>query len=126
MLPHDLALVPRPSFLGAHHPARDWLYIRFTPSYRDMEQLLAERRLDLSYETIRRWVLKFGPLLARRLRQRRPRPGERLLAPRRDGGAGRWQADVPVACCRRLGASRHRRRPRPFHARFRRPRLVLG
>ena len=53
-----------------------WLYIRFTLSYRDVEELLAERGLDLSYETIRRWVLKFGPLLARRLRQRRPRPGD--------------------------------------------------
>ena len=40
-----------------------------------MEELLAERELDLSYETIRRWALKFGPLLARRQRQRRPRPG---------------------------------------------------
>ena len=54
-----------------------WLYLRFTLSYRDVEELLAERGLDLSYETIRRWVLKFGPLLARRLRQRRPRPGDR-------------------------------------------------
>src|SRR5205823_9187764 len=54
-----------------------WLYIRFTLSYRDVEELLAERGLDLSYETIRRWVLKFGPLLARRLRPRRPRPGDR-------------------------------------------------
>src|SRR5918994_4879259 len=54
-----------------------WLYLRFTLSYRDAEELLAERGLDLSYETIRRWVLKFGPLLARRLRQRRPRPGDR-------------------------------------------------
>jgi len=53
-----------------------WLYIRFTLSYRDVEELLAERGLDVSYETIRRWVLKFGPLLARRLRQRRPRPGD--------------------------------------------------
>jgi len=53
-----------------------WLYIRFTLSYRDVEELLAERGLDLSYETIRRWVLKLGPLLARRLRQRRPRPGD--------------------------------------------------
>ena len=53
------------------------LYIRFTLSYRDVEELLAERGLDLSYETIRRCVLKFGPLLARRLRQRRPRPGDR-------------------------------------------------
>src|ERR1044071_9657441 len=54
-----------------------WLYIRFALSYRDVEELLAERGLDLSYETIRRWVLKFGPLLARGLRQRRPRPGDR-------------------------------------------------
>src|ERR671928_1753413 len=54
-----------------------WLYLRFTLSYRDVEELLAERGLDLSYETIRRWVLKFGPLFARRLRQRRPRPGDR-------------------------------------------------
>src|SRR4051812_35928505 len=54
-----------------------WLYLRFTLSYRDVEELLAERRLDRSDETVRRWVLKFGPLLARRLRQRRPRPGDR-------------------------------------------------
>jgi len=54
-----------------------WLYLRFTFSYRDVEELLAERGLDLSYETVRRRVLKFGALLARRLRQRRPRPGDR-------------------------------------------------
>jgi len=40
-----------------------WLYVRFTLSYRDVEDLLAERGLDVSYETVRRWVLKFGPLL---------------------------------------------------------------
>jgi len=38
-----------------------WLYLRFTLSYRDVEELLAERGLDISYETVRRWVLKFGP-----------------------------------------------------------------
>ena len=37
-----------------------WLYCRFTLSYRDVEDLLAERGLDISYETVRRWVLKFG------------------------------------------------------------------
>ena len=37
-----------------------WLYVRFTLSYRDVEDLLAERGLDVSYETVRRWVLKFG------------------------------------------------------------------
>jgi putative transposase len=51
-----------------------WLYIRFTLSYRDVEDLLSERGLDISYETVRRWVLKFGPLFARELRRRRPRP----------------------------------------------------
>jgi putative transposase len=42
-----------------------------------VEELLAERGLDISYETVRCWVLKFGPLIARRLRQRRPRPSKR-------------------------------------------------
>jgi transposase-like protein len=54
-----------------------WLYVRFTLSYRDVEDLLAERGLDISYETVRRWVLKFGPSFARELRHRRPRPTAR-------------------------------------------------
>ena len=54
-----------------------WLYVRFTLSYRDVEDLLAERGVDISYETVRRWVLKFGPLFARELRRRRPRPTAR-------------------------------------------------
>src|SRR4029077_18101605 len=54
-----------------------WVYVRFTLSYRDVEDLLAERGLDVSYETVRRWVLKFGPLFARELRRRRPRPTSR-------------------------------------------------
>src|SRR5271157_3841764 len=41
-----------------------WLNVRFTLSYRDVEDLLAERGLGVSYETVRRWVLKFGPLFA--------------------------------------------------------------
>src|SRR6266404_4028281 len=51
-----------------------WLYLRFTLSYRDVEELLAERGLEISYETVRRWVLKFGPGIARKLRRCRPRP----------------------------------------------------
>src|SRR5258708_31007655 len=54
-----------------------WLYLRFTLSYRDVEDLLAERGLEVSYETVRRWVLKFGLLFARELRRRRPRPTPR-------------------------------------------------
>ena len=45
-----------------------WLYLRFTLSYRDVEDLLAERGLDICYETVRSWVLKFGPVIARRAR----------------------------------------------------------
>src|SRR3981189_2653445 len=54
-----------------------WLYLRFTLSYRDVEELLAERGLEVSHETVRRWVLKFGSRIARRLRRSRPRPTDR-------------------------------------------------
>ena len=54
-----------------------WLYLRFTLSYRDVEELLADRGLDISYETVRYWVLKFGPVIARRLRRCRPRTSNR-------------------------------------------------
>ncbi len=51
-----------------------WLYTRFNLSLRDVEELLAERGVQVSYETIRRWVMKFGPEVARRLSCDRPRP----------------------------------------------------
>src|SRR5580692_2586262 len=54
-----------------------WLYLRSTLSYRDVEDLLGERGLDISYETVRSWVLKFGPVIARRLRRCGPRPSDR-------------------------------------------------
>ena len=54
-----------------------WLYLRFTLSYRDVEDLLAERGLELSNESIRRWVLKFGSAIARNLRSARPKPHDR-------------------------------------------------
>ncbi len=54
-----------------------WLYFRFPLSYRDIEDLVAERGIDLSYETVRRWALKFGQAYARRLRTTRPRPDVR-------------------------------------------------
>ena len=49
------------------------LYCRFTLSFRDVEELLAERGIEVSYETIRRWVARFGHQIARRLRRSRPR-----------------------------------------------------
>jgi transposase-like protein len=51
-----------------------WLYLRFKLSYRDVEELHAGRGLEVSYETIRRRVLKFGLGIARNLRRLRPRP----------------------------------------------------
>ncbi len=47
-----------------------WLYHRFNQSCRDVEDLLAERGVSVSYETIRLWCIKFGTLYARRLKQR--------------------------------------------------------
>ena len=51
-----------------------WLYLRFTLSLRDVEDLLAERGITVSYESIRRWISHFGPLIAADLRKRRPPP----------------------------------------------------
>ena len=51
-----------------------WLYLRFALSFRDVEDLLAERGIAISYETIRRWVNHFGPIIAAELRKRRPKP----------------------------------------------------
>jgi putative transposase len=51
-----------------------WLYFRFPLSFRDVEEMLAERGIDVSYETIRRWVLKFGPAIAANIRSRRVQP----------------------------------------------------
>ena len=53
-----------------------WLYLRFTLSYRDVEELLAERGISVAYESVRRWVIKFGPVFARNLRRLRPRVGQ--------------------------------------------------
>jgi transposase-like protein len=55
-----------------------WLYARFMLSFRDVEDLLSERGIDVSNETIRRWFLKFGRLIAVNLRCNRPRASARL------------------------------------------------
>ena len=50
-----------------------WLYFRFTMSLRDVEDLLAERGIDVTYETVRCWSDKFGPAIASNIRRRRHR-----------------------------------------------------
>jgi putative transposase len=54
-----------------------WLYFRFSLSYRDVEEMLAERGVILTYETVRQWCLKFGQTFANELRRQRPRPGDK-------------------------------------------------
>ena len=61
-----------------------WLYFRFTLSIRDVEELLAQRGIQVSRETVRCWVNKFGPLIAANLRRRRMAP------------TGRWHLDEMV------------------------------
>src|ERR1022692_4040280 len=61
-----------------------WLYFRFTLSIRDVEELLAQRGIEVSREAIRCWVIKFGPLIAANLRRRRCAP------------TGRWHLDEMV------------------------------
>ena len=61
-----------------------WLYFRFTLSLRDVEELLAQRGIEVSREAVRCWVIKFGPLIAANLRRRRSPP------------TGRWHLDEMV------------------------------
>ena len=54
-----------------------WLYYRFSLSYRDVEDLLAERGIVVTYETVRQWCLKFGQQYATQLRRHRPKTGDK-------------------------------------------------
>ena len=51
-----------------------WLYYRFPLSLRLVKEMLLERGIPVSYETVRRWGIKFGPSYARRLHRKQPRP----------------------------------------------------
>jgi hypothetical protein len=96
MLPISYAGHQFPSVISRHGV---WLYLRFTLSYRDVEDLLAERGLDVSSETIRRWVLKVGPDKAAALRLIRKLLKKQGFAPPR----GDRQATI---ICRRLCRTR--------------------
>src|SRR6266542_3474425 len=54
-----------------------WLYFRFHLSFRDVQDLLAERGVIVSHEAIRQWCTKFGAVFASGLRRRRARPGDK-------------------------------------------------
>ena len=53
-----------------------WLFHRFTLSFRDIEDLMAERGIIVSYEAIRLWCIRFGPTYTRRLRKKQHRFGD--------------------------------------------------
>ena len=70
-----------PSYRGYRFPPEIishavWLYHRFCLSFRDVEDLLAQRSIAVSYEAIRLWCIKFGPEYARRLKRRQGRLGD--------------------------------------------------
>src|SRR5271170_5694027 len=79
-----------------------WLYVRFTLSFRDVEDLLAERGILVSYETVCRWVSHFGPKIAADLCRRRSKPHTIWHL---DEVYHRWSLGLPLACCRRRGRS---------------------
>ena len=54
-----------------------WLYYRFPLSYRDVQDLLCERGIDVTHEAIRQWCLKFGQDYANQLKRRRAQPGDK-------------------------------------------------
>ena len=70
------------SYKGHRYPAEIinhcvWLYFRFPLSFREVEEMMLERGVVVSYETIRRWCAKFGQSYANALRRRRARPGDK-------------------------------------------------
>ena len=74
--------LPKPLYYRHRFPAEIishcvWLYFRFALSYRDVEEMMAERSIVVTYETIRDWCQKFGGTYAKRLRSRASRPGDR-------------------------------------------------
>ena len=50
-------------------------YLRYSLSYRDLEEMMAERGLSLDHSTIARWVLRYAPELSKRIRRHLRRPG---------------------------------------------------
>jgi putative transposase len=75
--PHPTSLYKRHRFPAEIISHGVWLYFRFCLSYRDVEQLMAERGVILTYEAVRYWCRKFGQMYANQLRCRRPTPGDK-------------------------------------------------
>src|SRR5512135_3007823 len=93
---------PSPDYKGYRFPSEMirhavWLYFRFSLSFRDVEELLAQRGIVVTDETVRQWCLKFGQSSANELRRRRPRCGDKwymdeMVLPIRGKKHSLWRA----------------------------------
>ena len=70
--------------------------LRYKLSFRDVAEMLLQRGIETTHETIRTWEFRFAPLLAEQLRAKR-RPRRSLLVPRRDLREGRWALVLPLS-----------------------------
>src|SRR6266567_8396996 len=94
---------PPPDYKGYRFPPEIishavWLYFRFSLSFRDVEELLAQRRIVVTYETVRQWCLKFGQTYANEVRRRRPRCGDTWHQDARLSHHS-WREALSVASC---------------------------
>ncbi len=102
----ETTVVKAPPLPAAVIPQAVWLYFRFSLSLRDVEELMAARGIDVSYETIRCWTSKFGPQIARRPKKLRP-----PLHPA--GTWTRWVVPAEASGCSCGAPSTRKARSRP-------------
>src|SRR5438477_420325 len=101
---------PPPDYKGYRFPPviighAVWLYFRFSLSFRDVEELLAQRGIVVTYETVRQWCLTFGQTYANELRRRHPCCGDK------------WYLDeVVLTISGHFQPRRHRLSARDYHA----------
>jgi hypothetical protein len=91
-----------PSYVGFRFPVEIishcvWLYHRFPLSFREVEEMMLERGIVVSHETVRQWCTKFGQTYANGLRRRRPPPRRQVAAPRRGVHQDRREDSLLVA-----------------------------
>lgn len=137
-----MILTPDPARLKGHRFPRSvvgyavWLYHRFALSLRDVEDLLAERGVTVSYETIRVWCRRFGPQIAAKIRRDRPAPADKWHLDEMViviGGRKHWlwravdakgdTLDILVQSCRNASAAKHF--IRKLMKRWGRPRVLV-
>jgi putative transposase len=75
--PTDAARYKNHRFPGEIISHGVWLYYRFPLSYRDVQELLFERGIEVTHEALRQWCLKFGQDYANQLKRRRAQPGDK-------------------------------------------------